>query len=151
MVGCKRERVKNPGVLKIHLYFLGGNPPTCFIFYLEKNELQGLYIYSILKSLIAEIIEVPISLHYSLTSNGIFIKRGCYLVCAAVIFDIFTKRWLFNVKRKEQWLCVAASRVRMEYFIAGLALKSAVKWLYECYFLEAHRTENCMSWGHDPK
>lgn len=38
MVGCKRERVKNPGVLKIHLHFLDGNsPPRRFIFYLKKK------------------------------------------------------------------------------------------------------------------
>lgn len=63
MVGCKRERMKNPGVLKIHLHFLDGNSPQFYFFIWKKNELQELYIESILKSLIAGIIKVSISLY----------------------------------------------------------------------------------------
>lgn len=37
-VGCKRERVKNPGVLKIHLHFLDGNcPPVLFFIWKKMN------------------------------------------------------------------------------------------------------------------
>ena len=76
---------------------------------LKKRNWRDSCIDSIFKSLVAGIIKVPIRLYWSLTFKDTLLKRGCYVVCSADTFDVFTKRYLFNVKRKEQWLSVLPS------------------------------------------
>lgn len=69
MIGFEREKMKNPGVLKSHLHFLDGNSLQFYIqnyfFFLnnKKRNCRESCIGSVFKSLVAEIIKVPIRLY----------------------------------------------------------------------------------------
>lgn len=66
----------------------------------------------------------------------------------------FAERCLFSIKRMEQWLSMVAFLVRMCWnifywwfgteVVCEMIFINAVSW-------EAHRIENYMSWGHDPR
>lgn len=99
--------------------------------HLKQRNYRDLCIDGIFKSLVAGIIEVPIRLYWSLTLiEDTSIKRRllCSLLCR-YLWCLYQKM-SFQHKNKRAVAvrgCLQCENV-LEYFIIGLALKSAVKW-----------------------
>lgn len=154
MVGF--ESSEEPGALKIHLHFMGMNSLQCYIqnYFLiwkkKKRNCRDLCVDSIFKSLVAGIIKVPIRLYWSLTFKDTpNKKRLLYSLLCRYLWCLYQKM-SFQCKKKEQWLflppvwectgifyCWVGTEVCCE-----MIFMNAISW-------EAHRTENCMSWGRD--